>query len=284
MVFMVILFPFYSDYIDDTKIEKLQVANILSQIIMSIFAIFGVIVALWQYIIYSRSEIELKKKEIYDIDKARIQKAIDLLESFKVNIIEKMNPIVLAFNSSCLSEIADKIPAEKMIRFDMQELRKCLSEENINKITKIGETQEFIDVLIKICLSIDEWNNYINEAEVEENGKPIRKITVNKELILNKYQQQLQNILNDMEYFSMNFIYGTADEKVVYQSLHNAFIYVVEMLYVNICMNNEGPAEQKLYTNLISLYKMWKERSQEQIEKEFAAADQQIIYGKKLIN
>lgn len=260
-----------------------------SQIVSSVFVITGVFIAVWQYILSVRNanttrirELDLREKEIYEMNRAQIQKAIDLSECFKTKIIEKMNPIVLAFNSSYLSEIAKKIPAEKMIRFDMLELRKCISEDEIKKIREIGNTQEFVDILVQICLTYDEWNAYVDEVNVTENGKPERKIRINKELILNKYQHLLVDILNDMEYISMNFMYGTADEKVVYQSLHSSYIFVVEMLYSSICMNNDGPIEQKLFTNVIALYQVWKKRSLEQIENEYAAADEQIIQGKKL--
>jgi len=71
----------------------------------------------------------------------------------------------------------------------------------------------------------------------------------------------VNRILNDMEYFAMNFTHGTADESVVYQSLHQTYLAFVQMFYFNIALNNM-PNGKQFYTNVIALYKIWYEKSE----------------------
>lgn len=66
----------------------------------------------------------------------------------------------------------------------------------------------------------------------------------------------INDVLNDMEYFSMHFTHKVADESVVYQSLHQTYIECVQLLYYNIAVNNKTDGTQ-YYTNVVDLYKTW---------------------------
>lgn len=66
----------------------------------------------------------------------------------------------------------------------------------------------------------------------------------------------VNDLLNEMEYFSMNFTHKVADESVVYQSLHQTYMQAVEFLYYNISKNNR-PDGRQFYTNVVELYKIW---------------------------
>ena len=70
----------------------------------------------------------------------------------------------------------------------------------------------------------------------------------------------------------MYFTHGAADETVVYQSLHKTYLYIVKILYFDISINNTGG--QKLYSNVIELFNIWKER-------ELKQNLQAIQYGRK---
>ena len=277
-----VLSPFvFAGIIPDGK-DRLETSECISQILMSVFAIFGVIVALWQYIIYSRREIELKDKEIYDMDKARIQKAIDLAAYFKDNVLDMFIPINHILTKTNVSEILKKVPYDKVSKFDVHEMNQYISSAEIDKINNMKRTREFRDILTQISLVDDRWKDCIREIDYIEDGKPITKVTVKESSILFKYQQLLEATLNNLEYFSMHFVHETADESVVYQSLHNAFIEIVMKLYYNICKNNNGSCEQKYYTNIISLYKLWRDEAIKQRESETVSAEEIIRTGKKL--
>lgn len=90
-------------------------------------------------------------------------------------------------------------------------------------------------------------------------------IEINKiiETYMNKVVSEL---LNNLEYFSMYFTHNTADDLVVFQSLHQSYIEIVETMYYNIAHQNEKP-ESRYYTNVTSLYLKWKKTQIEQQQK-----------------
>ena len=53
--------------------------------------------------------------------------------------------------------------------------------------------------------------------------------------------------------------YGVADEKLLYQSLHQTFLAEVQLLYLQISIVNKS-SEDKYYTNTIWLFEKWKKR------------------------
>ena len=60
------------------------------------------------------------------------------------------------------------------------------------------------------------------------------------------------NMLNDMEYFAMHFSHETADDTVVYQSLHQTYLEIVHTVYYCIAnVNKQG--QSQYYTNLTVL-------------------------------
>jgi hypothetical protein len=91
----------------------------------------------------------------------------------------------------------------------------------------------------------------------------------------------LNEILNNLEFFAMHFTHGTADDSVVYQSLHQSYIETIRLLYYDIAANNI-PGESKLYTNTIELYNKWVEEAKRQKENETAAARANIAKGNSL--
>ena len=74
-----------------------------------------------------------------------------------------------------------------------------------------------------------------------------------------EFDQISSQLLNELEYFSMCFTSGIADETVVYQSLHQTFFSTIKMLYYKIAVQNDV-IKDKYYTHTIKLYKLWLER------------------------
>lgn len=84
--------------------------------------------------------------------------------------------------------------------------------------------------------------------------------------------------LNNLEFFAMHFTHGTADESVVYQSLHQTYLDIVYVLYYNIAVLNELE-NSKYYTNIIELYKIWKKRDAEEKRKRADLARSHTMKG-----
>ena len=73
--------------------------------------------------------------------------------------------------------------------------------------------------------------------------------------------------LNKLECFCMLFNYKIADEKVIYQSVHQVFLNTIKSLYINIARINKTPSD-KYYTNIIELFNKWEARDRETKELE----------------
>lgn len=77
--------------------------------------------------------------------------------------------------------------------------------------------------------------------------------------------QIVNKLLNNMEYFSMNFTHKVADESVVFQSLHQTYLEAVQLLYYDISRNNRADGMQ-FYTNIVELYKIWYNKNKRNCE------------------
>ncbi|MCH5344138.1 MAG: hypothetical protein J1E64_08865 [Acetatifactor sp.] len=93
-----------------------------------------------------------------------------------------------------------------------------------------------------------------------DNEKQSVEISLDGNAIIKKFMGNIvTETLNNLEYFALHFSHETADESVVYQSLHQTYLEVVYVLYYNIAIQNniEG---SKYYTNVIELYEKWNNR------------------------
>ena len=68
--------------------------------------------------------------------------------------------------------------------------------------------------------------------------------------------------LNSLEFFAMNFTSEVADETMVFQSLHQTYLNIVQLLYYQIAIRNTN-VKDKYYTNIIALYHTWSARDLE---------------------
>lgn len=222
----------------------------ITQIISSIFVISGVVIAIWQYYLSCMDSNR-------NIDVICVQKAIDLSEYYKDNILAYIAAMEYIFDNSGISEIFSKIDKSNIEHFDQKELFIYIKDEDRKKLKKIQNTVKF--------------------SEVIANANAIYNLGLNDELIklcrkagCTKFEQTqistflgklITKILNNMEYFSMHFTHNVADETVVYKSLHQTYIKIVKMLYYHIAIKNPLSTTTKYFTNIIELYKIWNDRA-----------------------
>lgn len=222
----------------------------ITQIISSIFVISGVVIAIWQYYLSCMDSNR-------NIDVICVQKAIDLSEYYKDNILAYIAAMEYIFDNSGISEIFSKIDKSNIEHFDQKELFIYIKDEDRDKLKKIQNTVKF--------------------SEVIANANAIYNLGLNDELIKlcrkhdsTKFEQKqistflgklITKILNNMEYFSMHFTHNVADETVVYKSLHQTYIKLVKMLYYHIAIKNPLSTTTKYFTNIIELYKIWNDRA-----------------------
>ena len=248
-VLSIIITSFLFWFFQKQKMKSIELLYYNSQIISSIFVISGVVIAVWQYYL---SYIDSKR----NMDVICVQKAIDLSEYYKDNILSYSAPIRYIFDNSGITKIISKIDVSKIKHFDQKELYTFLNEKDIDSLKEIQKSNKFFSVVI--------------------NANAIYNLGINKDLIILYKKKNLSKIdekifstflgkliirvLNNMEFFSLHFTHNVADESVVYKSLHQTYINIVQILYYHIA-NRNPLSTTKYFTNIIELYELWNERS-----------------------
>lgn len=253
--------------------SRISNAYYISQIMSALFVVLGVVIALLQYVSSTydaqalrKREMELHEKEILDIEKDRVQKAIDLSEYYKDNILNYISIIDSVYRQAGIKDILDTIKIEDMREFDQHELAEIMSHDKIEKILEIMKSRQFVDILVKNTIDYGFAKECIKSKKTlinKEGDFPEINVSIDKIELLNEYSCMMNRILNNMEYFAMHFTHKTADESVVYQSLHKTYIDFVRSYYYNIAKNNK-PGEEKLFTNVIELFNLWKGKAKQQ--------------------
>lgn len=253
-------------YLFQSKIGYMECLYYSSQIIGGIFVISGVVIAVWQYYLSSKSSRTT-------LEITQVQKAIDLAEYYKDNILALFPAIRDVFNESGINEILKSIKISDIQHFDNDELHEFLSEDQIKKLRDIQKSHKFSEAVLKATitynLNLNIYGTFYANEEVAEETK--RQITAFNDynIALAFMMDYIQTILNNMEFFAMHFSHNTANESVVYQSLHQSYLEIVSVLYYSISSKNIDNAS-KFYTNVIWLYKKWadykKQKQDEQKE------------------
>jgi len=252
-----------------SRINILGRAYYVSQVLVGFFLILTFVLAICQYLLSARQFIETQKKErerinlqIEEIQSARRQKAINLAGFYKDRIIVGASLISRVYKASGLYAKVIR-PTDKMLHFDVSEKNTLFPDNDEAAIAKLMGTEDF-------CNIVKELKFFVDEEKIKEEDPFFAKLAEKKVATL------IQRVLNDLEYFAMHFVSAdtngvscTADEKFVYQSLHQTYIELVSVLYRNISVNNISNSE-KYFTNVILLFRKWDDRARANLIKEKA--------------
>ena len=249
IIITAILFWLY----ENKEIRLIEYLYYASQFISAVFVISGVVIAIWQYYL---SCIDSKR----NIDVIRVQKAIDLSEYYKDNVLSYIVPIRYIFDNSGINEIISKIDTSKITHFDEKELHTFLKDEDFDSLNKIQKSDEFFSAIIN-ANSIYNLNLSEELISLYKNKKEDEKLSPVDEKTFSTFLSKLiTNVLNNMEFFALHFTHNVADESVVYKSLHQTYNNIVKLLYYNIA--NKNPlSTTKYFTNVIELYSIWNNRA-----------------------
>ena len=191
----------------------------------------------------------LSKTYRYNSEWKEKNKAAELSKFYQYNILDKISYIEFVMNrTGALKDVA------KIREFN---------EFTATELQRISGSQTIYDDIIK-KITLDKNNDVFILANQLYKDKDISSLldSLSPELLKNRFFSDLSSLLNSMEYFSMCFTTGIADETVVYQSLHQSFLKCVRMLYWAIAASNKNPKD-KLYTHLSALYLKWSYRDAE---------------------
>ena len=243
--------------------SRVEILYYCSQITSALFVIFGVIVAVWQYYLSS-------SKKISETNYARIEKAIELSNYYKDNILGKYSVLKVVFDKYGITEMLEKKRAFIELKdFDTIELSRLYTEDEIKKIEGIYSDPKFINILVGINQDFNiglKGTSLIQKTPVEK-GVIKAEVAINpNELFSDFYKTYVVETLNNAEYFAMAFTHKTADESVIYQSIYPTFLELCYIMYYFIAKNS-NPSICKLYTNIAELYCAWRTQEKEQKEK-----------------
>ncbi len=231
-----------------------------SQIVSSVFVIAGTIVAVWQYYLSS-------SKRIREVEFSRVEKAIELSNYYKDNILSRYSFVKRVFEQCGITQMIE--PKRKKIElreFDIYELNDIYNKDEIKKFRELPNNEKFVDAIIKLSSShnidIKGYKKHIEKNK--DSTEPVVKLSVNPQEIINDFfKTYIVQTLNNAEYFAMSFTHNTADESVIYQSIYPTFLEMCFVMYYYIAKDSD-PAESKLYTNIAELYCIWRAREQKQ--------------------
>lgn len=240
-----------------TNQDALENTYYIVQILAGSVMVLGGVIAVWQYTLSARAErVKLANDQI--------QKAIDLSEYYKDNVLTKFAILKYIFQESQVNDILVSIDPSRMEKFDNLELKTVLTHGKCDEIKEkllSSKTMEAIINAERIFHTDLNINPHLKAAEAR--GETHLKPEVQHAIMSNF----INSLLNNMEYFAMNFTHGTADESVVYQSLHQTYLEAVQLLYYNIARNN-NPDGMQVFTNVTELYKTWHHKSRKRSEEQ----------------
>lgn len=228
-----------------------------AEAISFLFIAISSVVGVWQYYISCRNAHINNEAD-------KIQKSIELIGYYKDNILNKINAINYIYDKSGITNILNNIDKSKMMIFDEPELKILLVESKINDLKSIENNEKFLTAVImaneiyNLKLPGDLPNNLSENSTTNSKAK--------KDIMMNLFKMKqafmanfITDTLNNLEFFAMYFTHNIADESVIYQSAHQTYLKITELLYYNISKSNTGHCP-KYYTNLIELYNIWKKR------------------------
>lgn len=228
MIFLLYVISLNYMYKNNILNGTLQAMSDVSNIILSIFSIIGVVFTL----LYAVRQYEAEKRH------RKISKAADLAKLYADELLLPISKIIselsidnsMSSNKNEFNKIFDKIVLDEIFDFNKKELDCKLKEDEI--------------LFYKFLVN--------RKIKVEKNSEelPIHSI--------------IGRTLNRIEYFCIYFNSGIAEDMTVYQSLHQTFFEVIKYTYVYIATQNVSESD-KYYTNIIETYIRWRKIYKEKI-------------------
>lgn len=174
--------------------------------------------------------------------KERAEKSIEIAKVFATKIIDPVSQLYGFFETFNIDTIIKKIDFIELEDFDFEELTSLYSSKDIDSYKKVLDT---------------------NDSE-------------------HKYRRLICDTLNNLEYMCMYISTNVANEKCIYNSLHQQFLKAISLLYFEISLINTDHKD-KYYTNIIHVYNLWKNKYIKAIKRENKFKKKQKKQKKKLL-
>lgn len=175
-------------------------------------------------------------------NKERAEKSIEIAKAFAREIINPISLLYAFFTANHIDSIINKINFLRLEDFDFEEL---------NSLYNASDIKEYQDLIHK------------NDSDL-------------------KIKALICDTLNKLEYMCMYISTKVADEKYIYNSLHQQFLKAIALLYIEISSTNKD-SKDKYYTNIIHVYNLWKNKYIKASKKEEDFKKKQKQKKKKLL-
>lgn len=205
--------------------------------------------------------------------KYRAENAINIAKEYANRIINLNRYIDEVYKAYDVLPVINRLDSMKLMNFDENEMEELHLTEELAVLDAIyKEPLKREEQLLLLCS-----RGFIpdNPGMVEAVSKEIREKTpqgkeIEKALlpVLKKdFECIVATMLNTLETIGMRFNTNIANDKIVYQSLHQVYLKSVKMLYYPIARINKSAANRN-YTNIVDLYKDWNNKYIRKCEKE----------------
>lgn len=306
VVFIILLLPFIAliwflnklEFVDNTQ----KVLSIL-QSLFSLVTASGISIVLFQL-------FEQQKQGKVNLEVIKKEKSLQKMKDF-ADYLEDISFIVALYKKDKrYNALLSQLDKYDNLTFRLDELKSIFKEKEdqdvlLRQIGKLIENDfehiasiylDYYSVDKKEQESIKRFSFYNWDAakikkaitddlvKDEESSKvkqlissEIRELAFIKHKIAKTIDSKITLIINSLEHFSSSFNCGLADEEMVYQSLHQAYIKVVTYFYPFICSSNSSSIADHYYSNIISLFKIWMDRYKKTVSNETINRDQLLI-------
>ena len=196
---------------------------------------YGLIWALYQY--------NKGKKE------KQQEKAAEIAKDFADDLVERMGMIsgVLRKNNEIKGMIESVVKSKKLSQFTTLEIAKIL-----------GNTKCF-----------EKFDTILHSEEIQKEYKEMlnkRYSEKEQEKFESYFPLLIENTLNRLEAICISISSQAAGSQFIYNSLHQSFLYNVEVLSIEISSSNDNNFD-KFYTNIIAVYNMCNKQKEKEIKK-----------------
>lgn len=183
--------------------------------------ILSVIVAIVSFVSVLLIYLDYRNRK----SKERAEKSIEIAKEFAKSIVPKVSFLYNSFESINLDKIVNNVKFINFTDFDYGELHELYSKDDIDKYQQILNSNKGI---------------LFNDKNIDLEGF----------IVL---------LLNELEHMSMYISTKVADEKYIYNSLHQQFLKTISLLYISISLINLDNKD-KYYTNIIEVFNLWKDK------------------------
>lgn len=232
--------------------SRVGLAVAISQILSAIFVIAGTVIAVWQYYISSKGQIVKMQTE-------KVQKAIDLTQYYKDEILELFGPVKTVYMDCGAVDILEKEKGRFRL-FNMQECEELFRGKTLEQLKKMQEAKDYLDAVVNANVAYDlHMNGCQPKTEQTDKAKQVTMLVDPSKLLFAFRAKHVIPIMNNLEYFATYFTHNIADESVVYELLQPSYCEICRTLYFDIAKCSE-PGKPPLYRNLTRLYIQWSDR------------------------